>query len=150
MGSELASALRSTALVWRATDRRYTLEAEGWRSFQPIQKQEGGDPVIVVVRLHADTAIPETIRRMKDLAGGLRLSLSAKIAGGANMFAHISPNVTNTIGEQNVLAVEKTLAALEIPILGRHLGGTLGRRMVVEVENGVVQIHVIGQPVFPL
>jgi len=99
---------------------------------------------------YADTAIPETIRRMTDLAGGLRLSLSAKIAGGANMFAHVSPNVTNTIGEQNVLAVEKTLAALEIPILGRHLGGTFGRRMVVEVENGVVQIHVIGQPVFPL
>ena len=99
---------------------------------------------------YADTAIPETIRRMTDLAGGLKLSLSAKIAGGANMFANVSPNVTNTIGEQNVLAVEKTLAALEIPILGRHLGGTFGRRMVVEVENGVVQIHVIGQPIVPL
>ncbi|MBC7896810.1 MAG: hypothetical protein H7066_15440 [Cytophagaceae bacterium] len=61
MGSELASALRSTALEWRATDRRYTLEADGWRSFQPIQNQEGGDPVIVVVRLHADTAIPDSV-----------------------------------------------------------------------------------------
>ena len=94
---------------------------------------------------YADTAIPETIRRMMDRAGGVRLSLSAKVAGGANMFAHVSPNNTNTIGEQNVVAVEKTLAALEIPILARHLGGTAGRRMVVEVDSGVVQIHVIGQ-----
>jgi chemotaxis protein CheD len=66
------------------------------------------------------------------------------------MFAHVSPNATNTIGEQNVAAVEKVLATLDIPILGRHLGGTFGRRMVVEVESGVVQIHVIGQPVIPL
>ena len=99
---------------------------------------------------YADTAIPETIRRMTELAGGLRLSLCAKIAGGANMFAHLSPSATNTIGEQNVAAVEKVLATLDIPILGRHLGGTFGRRMVVEVESGSVQIHVIGQPVVPL
>lgn len=99
---------------------------------------------------YADTAVPETIRRMTELAGGLRLSLCAKIAGGANMFSHLSPSATNTIGEQNVAAVEKVLATLDIPVLGRHLGGTFGRRMVVEVESGVVRIHVIGQPVVPL
>lgn len=95
----------------------------------------------------ADTAIPETIRRMDSIAAGARMSLSAKIAGGANMFAHVSPNNANTIGEQNVVAVEQALAALEIPILARHLGGTFGRRMVVEAETGIVHIHVIGQPV---
>jgi chemotaxis protein CheD len=66
------------------------------------------------------------------------------------MFAHVSPNNTNTIGEQNIAAVEKILAAMDIPILARHVGGTAGRRMVVEAETGFVQIHIIGQPIVQL
>jgi hypothetical protein len=65
MGSELASMLRSTPLEWRTEDRRYTVEAEGWRSFQPIQKQDEGDGLIVVVRLNADAAIPRDVGVME-------------------------------------------------------------------------------------
>jgi chemotaxis protein CheD len=96
---------------------------------------------------YADTAIPETIRRLSALARGAKLSLTAKIAGGANMFSHVSPNATNSIGEQNILAVEKNLAILQIPIVARHLGGTFGRRMVVDVESGMVQVHIVGKSV---
>lgn len=99
---------------------------------------------------YADTAIPETVRQMAVFARGAKLSLTAKIAGGANMFSHVSPNNTNTVGQQNIVAVEKALAMFQIPILARHLGGTFGRRMVVDVENGSVQIHVVGQPVIQL
>jgi chemotaxis protein CheD len=94
---------------------------------------------------YADTAIPETIRQMSILARGAKMSLTAKIAGGANMFLHVSPNNVNTIGEQNILAVEKALGMDQIPILSRHIGGAFGRRMVVDVETGLVQIHVVGQ-----
>jgi len=94
---------------------------------------------------YADTAIPETIRQMTAIALGTKLSLTAKIAGGANMFSHVSPNNANAIGDQNIAAVEKILADCRIPIVGRHLGGTFGRRMVVDVESGMVQIHVVGQ-----
>jgi len=94
---------------------------------------------------YADTAIPETIRRMQAHAGPHRLVLSAKIAGGANMFAQISINSKNSIGDQNMAAVEQVLKSLEIPILARHVGGTSGRRMVIEVSTGAVQIHVVGQ-----
>ncbi|MCY2985965.1 MAG: chemotaxis protein CheD [Planctomycetota bacterium] len=96
---------------------------------------------------YVDTAIPETIRQMTTLARGAKLSLTAKIAGGANMFSHVSPNNLNAIGEQNIVAVEKVLADCQIPIVARHLGGTFGRRMVVDVESGLVQIHVVGQTV---
>lgn len=99
---------------------------------------------------YADTAIPETIRQMQELGGGAKLSLSAKIAGGANMFAHLSPNAVHPIGEQNVTAIERILKELGIPILGRHLGGTVGRRMIACVETGVVEIHRIGQQVIEL
>ena len=99
---------------------------------------------------YADTAIPEMIRQMTSLARVAKLSLTAKIAGGANMFSHVTRNQTNTIGDQNIVAVEEALASCQIPILGRNLGGTFGRRMVVDVESGVVQIHIVGQPVIQL
>ncbi|MCE3018487.1 MAG: chemotaxis protein CheD [Pirellula sp.] len=96
---------------------------------------------------YADTAIPEAIRQMTALARGAKLSLTAKIAGGANMFSHVSSNSTNTIGELNIVAVEEMLKVHQIPILARHVGGTFGRRMVVDVDSGLVHIHVVGQTV---
>jgi chemotaxis protein CheD len=96
---------------------------------------------------YADTAIPETIRQLTILAKGAKVSFTAKLAGGANMFSHVSPNAMNTIGDQNILAVEKTLALYRIPVLARHLGGAFGRRMVIDIETGIIQIHVVGQTV---
>ena len=93
---------------------------------------------------YADTAIPETIRRMQALVGSQRLTLTAKIAGGANMFAHVNQLNPSSIGEQNMAAVERVLKSFEIPILARHVGGTAGRRMLIEVSTGVVQIQVVG------
>lgn len=96
---------------------------------------------------YADTAIPETIRQMALLAGVNKLLLTAKIAGGANMFTLVSPNGGITIGDQNIIAVEKVLAGEKIPVLGRHLGGEHGRRMVVDVATGTVHVQILGQNV---
>jgi chemotaxis protein CheD len=73
----------------------------------------------------ADTAVPAMIRHMQELVDEERLKLHAKIAGGANMF--ISADSSNTIGVQNVQAVERLLDELRIPIIGRHCGGEQGR-----------------------
>ena len=91
---------------------------------------------------YADTAIPETIRQLLKVANAQRLELSAKIAGGANMFANVSTISKNSMGEQNTAAVENALKKCNIPITARHLGGSSGRRMVVQLPTGVVQIHV--------
>ena len=101
---------------------------------------------------YADTAIPETIRKMMTLAGvgGKRLDLSAKIAGGANMFAQTSGTGTVPIGEQNRIAVEEVLKKLNIPILARHVGGTTGRRMLIDIATCTVQIQVVGQSVIEI
>ncbi|MCE9553815.1 MAG: chemotaxis protein CheD [Planctomycetes bacterium] len=90
----------------------------------------------------ADTAIPEMIRRLEGLFVDQPLKLTAKIAGGANMFA--VSGAAATIGEQNVSAVEKLLGERRILILGRHLGGTQGRRMALDVTTGAVTIDVVG------
>lgn len=90
----------------------------------------------------ADTAIPEMIRRLEGLFKDQPLKLTAKIAGGANMFA--ANGAVATIGQQNVGAVEKLLGDQRILIIGRHLGGTQGRRMALDVATGTVTIDVVG------
>lgn len=55
------ASLRTIPLEWQAAQRRYALEAEGWRSFQPIQRSAGGDPLIVVLRLNGDGPIPDAV-----------------------------------------------------------------------------------------
>jgi len=90
----------------------------------------------------ADTAVPEMIRRMQELVDDERLKLYARIAGGANMF--ISTDSSNSIGMQNMQAVERLLDELRIPIIGRHCGGEQGRRMMLDTATGIVTIDVVG------
>jgi chemotaxis protein CheD len=95
---------------------------------------------------YADTAIPETIRQMQSYAKLERMVLSAKLAGGSNMFERISTNSSVSIGDQNLKAIEELLTSLNIPVVGRHVGGTSGRWMTVDVTTGIAQIQVVGQP----
>ena len=77
---------------------------------------------------------------METLAGR-RLELTARIAGGANMFA---TNVTKTIGIQNIEASERLLAQMRIPIVARHCGGVQGRRMSMDTATGIITIEMAG------
>jgi chemotaxis protein CheD len=90
----------------------------------------------------ADTAVPAMIRQMHELAEAARLNLSARIAGGANMF--VANDSRNTIGTQNVEAVERILDELRIPIIGRHCGGGQGRKMLLDAATGIVTIDIVG------
>ena len=88
-----------------------------------------------------DTAIPALIDEMKKLTNG-QLSLTAKMAGGANMF---STTAAATIGKQNIESCEKLLEQLGIPIVARHCGGEQGRRMLLDTGDGGVVIEIVGQ-----
>jgi len=48
------------------------------------------------------------------------------------------------IGKMNCDAVERILAALDIPILGRDLGGESGRHLTLDTRSGIVTIKVPG------
>ncbi len=90
---------------------------------------------------YADTAVQEILRLLRSQAGGESLHLTAKLAGGAKMF----PFQTGmTIGDQNVLAVERLLSAEKIAIVARCCGGDKGRRMAVDVASGAVTIQTVG------
>lgn len=92
---------------------------------------------------YADTAIPEMIRRLGALANGVPLKLSAKMAGGAKMFAFQSGV---TIGEQNVIAIERILDRLGIPVLASECGGEKGRRLSFDVATAELTIETLGIP----
>ncbi len=89
---------------------------------------------------YADTALPELIRQMQAVVPGENLKLTAKLAGGANMFNSTSSPAT--IGEMNTQAVERILGELRIPVIGRHLGGEQGRRMTLDAATGQVTIEI--------
>ncbi|MCA9262181.1 MAG: hypothetical protein KDA61_23345, partial [Planctomycetales bacterium] len=87
-------------------------------------------------------AIPELLRLLAAEGVG-RPSLSAKLAGGANMFGGNGPI---QIGAQNHQAVTQALAALNIPITGEHVGGDKGRRVSFQPSRGVMVVEIAGQP----
>lgn len=96
--------------------------------------------IVALPGKYADTAVPELIRQMQALATGESLRLTAKLAGGANMFNSTSSPAT--IGASNIAAVERILDELRIPVIGRHLGGEQGRRMMLDATTGTVTIEI--------
>jgi chemotaxis protein CheD len=88
----------------------------------------------------ADTAIPALIEQMEQL-NREELKLTARIAGGASMFATTR---VNRIGDQNTAACVGTLRGLRIPILDQHCGGQQGRRMTFDTSTGSVVIEIVG------
>ena len=88
-----------------------------------------------------DTAIPALIAEMKKISHG-EPKLTAKIAGGANMFAATQ---ANAIGLQNIESSERLLNEMRIPIIGKHCGGMQGRRMSLLTCDGKVVIEIVGE-----
>ncbi len=89
-------------------------------------------------RRYADTGIMELIQTMS-LAGASTSRLVAKIAGGAQMFSTNS-SVFN-IGDRNVAAVKKILAAYKIKILAEETGSNYGRTVYFHPENGIMEVR---------
>lgn len=90
---------------------------------------------------YADSAVPALIAALTSLAAGRRLQLTARLVGGAKMFAF---QTGPTVGEQNVQALEKALDLAGIPVVSRDCGGGKGRRMTLEAANGQITIETLG------
>lgn len=94
----------------------------------------------------ADTGIDYLIELMQK-AGAKRNMLTAKIAGGAQMFAFNSNNEMLRVGERNVEAVKKKLKELGIAILAEDTGLNFGRTVEFYPETGDFIIKSVGKPV---
>ena len=94
---------------------------------------------------YADTGIVETIAKMEKM-GASRAKITAKIAGGAQMFDILGDNQLGNIGKRNAEMVKMTLLKQRIPILKSDVGGSHARTMSMETTTGIAKIRAYGQP----
>ncbi|MCM0599945.1 chemotaxis protein CheD [Periweissella fabalis] len=87
----------------------------------------------------ANLALPQMVTELR--AAGATGPLTAKIAGGAQMFKTTSKQLN--IGQRNIMAVQATLAELAIPIIAQHVGGTQGRTMIVDLADFSTMIRIV-------
>jgi chemotaxis protein CheD len=90
----------------------------------------------------ADTAVVDIAKDLRNM-GALRLT--AKIAGGAQMFATPAMGAMGNIGERNVKAVKAALAALRIPIIAEDTGRDYGRTVFFDLATGIMKVQSIGK-----
>jgi chemotaxis protein CheD len=87
----------------------------------------------------ADTAVPALADALHKFKGNGSF-ISAKIAGGANMFPSMKDNSLN-IGAKNVEAVKNALANNKFKLIAEDIGGEHGRRISFNVVTGLVTIR---------
>ncbi|MCI8769797.1 MAG: chemotaxis protein CheD [Lachnospiraceae bacterium] len=94
----------------------------------------------------ADTGIDELVRAMV-AAGASKSRFTAKIAGGAQMFAFSGNSDMLRVGERNVEAVKRKLNALGIRILAEDTGLNFGRTVEFYPESGDFVIKAVGKQI---
>lgn len=93
----------------------------------------------------ADTGIVETLRLM-EAEGAKRSRITAKIAGGACMFAFaMRDSESLNVGARNVEAVKRILGELKIPILAEDTGANYGRTVIIDSNTGIFTIRAVGK-----
>ena len=92
-----------------------------------------------------DTGIVEVIRLMEKM-GAKRSRMTAKIAGGARMFALTSASLPNmNVGDNNIEAARLVLKKLGIPIVAEDVGLNYGRTIEFYAEDGSLIIKSVGK-----
>jgi len=95
----------------------------------------------------ADTGIEELIREM-EMMGARRSRLTAKLAGGATMFAVATRSSdVGMIGDRNVKACKTILERMKIPILAENTGANYGRTVIFYPDSGDYHIRAVGKDV---
>lgn len=93
----------------------------------------------------ADTGIDVLIEKLEKM-GACRNRLTAKIAGGAQMFAFSNNNDMLRIGDRNVEASKNKLDKLGIRILAEDTGLNYGRTIIFYPETGELHVKSVGKP----
>jgi chemotaxis protein CheD len=87
---------------------------------------------------YADTALSYVLEELQHRSIQ-PAHLTAKIVGGAQMFAAFGYNVS--IGQRNVDEIRRLLGALGIPIHSEDVGGNHGREVEFDLSTGSVTVY---------
>jgi|KBSSwiStaDraftv2_1062776.scaffolds.fasta_scaffold02218_18 chemotaxis protein CheD len=88
---------------------------------------------------YATTAVEGLLVRLREL-GAATPRMTARLVGGASMFAGLQPPGTIQMGERNVHAARDSLHRHGIRLIGEVVGGDYGRSVELDVETGKVRV----------
>ncbi|MEW6685097.1 MAG: chemotaxis protein CheD [Candidatus Edwardsbacteria bacterium] len=85
------------------------------------------------------SAIDAMVEEMKKKGTNIK-DITAKLVGGANMFANVIRREVGTmnIGERNIRQAKEHLQKREIPLVSEDTGGDYGRSLEFYLETGLV------------
>lgn len=89
------------------------------------------------------TAVPLLSQAMATLGADQR-RMTARLVGGASMFASLAAAGSVQMGERNVTAVRAVLGRMGIPVIGELIGGSLGRSVWFDVGTGQLTVRSVG------
>lgn len=95
------------------------------------------------------TAVPLLLEQMARLGASPR-RITARIAGGASMFAALAAPGTVNMGERNVVATRNALMSHDIPLVAQDVGADYGRTVRFRVADGRVDIESVSHGTRPL
>ena len=90
----------------------------------------------------ADTALPVLLDQILRL-GAVKSRITAKIAGGSQMFSFVQATDIMRIGDRNAEAVRVVLKALSIKLLAEDVGGSYGRTVELMLDTGIFVIKTV-------
>ncbi len=90
----------------------------------------------------ADTALPVLLDQLIGM-GAAKSRITAKIAGGSQMFSFVQATDIMRIGDRNSEAVRAVLKNLSIKLLAEDVGGNYGRTVELMLDTGVFVIKTV-------
>ncbi len=92
------------------------------------------------------TAVPRLLQLMA-ADGAKPQRITARLAGGASMFAALAPPGTIQMGERNLVAARQVLNTHRLPLVGEAVGGDFGRTVRFRIGDGRVEISTVAHGV---
>ena len=85
------------------------------------------------------TAVPMLVEEMR--RRGATQGITAKIAGGASMFASLIPSGGINMGERNAVATRQALVDAGLPLVAEDCGGEHGRSVYFHLRDGRLEVR---------
>jgi chemotaxis protein CheD len=95
------------------------------------------------------TAVPRLLELMAERGASPR-RVTARLVGGASMFAALAPPGTIQMGERNVVASRQVLHAHGIALVGEAVGGDYGRTIRLDVSRGTLEVRSVARGITTL
>lgn len=92
------------------------------------------------------SAVPRLIELMAT-DGAKVQRITARLVGGASMFAALAPPGTIQMGERNLVAARQVLSSYGVPLIGEAVGGDFGRTVRLRVCDGRVEVTTVAHGV---